>query len=300
LRVLTTAVGGQGIASGFRDAISLSWRLKLAISPSYPNYKDLFRGWYVERKQQLERSLAATIQNGNYCNESSKVKAFLRNWYLWLIQLVPSWRYDLELGPRKAGLTRYDHTLEAPFLPDFGGGISLPQVFAAPIDQPAPPVPMFTDDAIFSNQKRCIFQVVALATSLEELRSCQSEINSLGTRYNKDDLVSLAETTYIVHKQAHQTLQATSRLAPPPESRNIVRVVGAEEYKATGETEGAIARGFPRPEPLYYEPNRIYKDLGAHVVFAVIRWDRIVFARCRNLFELEVALTGIEEALKEK
>ncbi|KIM95300.1 hypothetical protein OIDMADRAFT_45231 [Oidiodendron maius Zn] len=267
--------GGQGIASGFRDAISLSWRLKLAISPSFPNHDLLFRGWYMERKQQLERSLASTIENGNYCNEASKFKAFLRNWYLWLIQLVPSWRYDLELGPRKAGMTRYDYIPGAPFLPDYGGGISFPQVFAGPIDQPAPALPIFTDDAIFSKQKRGIFQVVALIDSLEQLQ----------------------KATYVVHNQTHQNAEALLLSALPAGATNIVRVIGAKEYKAVGETTEAIASGFPRPQPLFYEPNRIYKELGKDVAFVIVRWDRIVFARCRNLAELKEALSKVEDVL---
>ena len=56
-------VGGQGIASDFGDTISLSWRLKLAIGPSFSNHEVLFQGWYNERKQQNERSLASTIGN---------------------------------------------------------------------------------------------------------------------------------------------------------------------------------------------------------------------------------------------
>jgi hypothetical protein len=296
-QLLIIAVGGQGIASGFRDAIALSWRLKLAISPSCTNYDRLFRGWYLERKQQLERSLASTIDNGNYCNEPSKFKAFLRNWLLWLIQLVPSWKYDLELGPRKAGMTRYDFTPDTPFLPNFRGGISFPQVFAAPIDQPAPSLPMFTDDIIFSKQKRGIFQVVALIRSLEQLRSVQRDIISLGAKYDKDGIVYLAETTYIVHDQAHASLQASSFLVSPVTSENVVRVVSAEEYTAAGDTEEAVTKGFPRPAPLYYDPERICNDLGKDISLAIVRWDRIVFASCTDLVQLEAALRLIEDVL---
>ena len=46
--------GGQGIASGFRDAISLAWRLELVIKNPNIDYDQLLTGWYVERKQQVE------------------------------------------------------------------------------------------------------------------------------------------------------------------------------------------------------------------------------------------------------
>lgn len=292
-------VGGQGIASGFRDAISLAWRLKLAISPSYPNYDFLFRGWYTERKQQLERSLAATIANGNYCVEPSRFKAFIRNWFLWLKQLVPSWKYDLELGPRKAGMMRYNYTPDTPFLANYGGGISFPQVFAAPIDQPAPPLPMFTDDAIFSKQKRGVFQVVALTSSIEQLRDVRRSIVTLEKNYDIEDVLLLAETTYILHNCARQKNQDCSNLGSISQTESIVRVIDAEEYKAAGETPNALALTFPRPEPINYDPNRICNDLGKDVIFAIVRWDRIVFARCRSISELKVVLRTIDNVLRE-
>ena len=46
--------GGQGIASGFRDAISLAWRLELVTKNPSIDYEQLLTGWYVERKQQVE------------------------------------------------------------------------------------------------------------------------------------------------------------------------------------------------------------------------------------------------------
>jgi hypothetical protein len=41
----------------------------------------------MERKQQLEKSLAATVENGNFCNERNPIKIFFRNCYLWTCQL---------------------------------------------------------------------------------------------------------------------------------------------------------------------------------------------------------------------
>ena len=290
--VLMTAVGGQGIASGFRDAISLSWRLLLAISPTCKDYDVLFRGWYTERKQQLEWSLAATIQNGNYCNEPSKFKAFLRNWYLWSIQLIPSWRYHLELGPRAAGMTKYEYRPGVPFIPKYGGGVSFPQVFAAPINGPAPALPMFTDDGIFAKSKSGIFQVVVLVDSLKELQSACQQIENISAKHGMGQLVDLTEATYIVHNQGRQVPKAS-----PIETRNVLRVIDAEEYKAAGETEEALAKKFPRPAPLYYDPQRIRKDLGANALYVIVRWDRIVFASCKDLRGLIDALSMVNSVL---
>jgi hypothetical protein len=294
--VLILAVGGQGIASGFRDAISLSWRLCVALSPSCTSYDALFRGWYTERKQQLEWSLASTIQNGNYCNEPSKFKAFLRNWYLWSIQLIPSWRYNLELGSRAAGMTKYLYSPGVPFLPKYGGGVSFPQVFAAPLDGPAPSLPMFTDDEIFAKSKRGIFQAVALVGSLQELQDARQQIASIRESSGVSQVIDLAETTYIVHGQRQQTPQASS-ISMLKEMKHVIRVVDAEEYKAAGETEDARARNFPRPPPLHYNPHRIRMDLGHDALYVIVRWDRIVFASCRDLKEFTDVLSMVAGVL---
>ena len=95
--------GGQGIASGFRDASALAWRLQLACRPGFKNHQAAFRAWYVERKQQLERSLATTIRNGEMVTEGNWLKIMVRDTMLWLIQLVPSWKRELEKGSAGRG-----------------------------------------------------------------------------------------------------------------------------------------------------------------------------------------------------
>jgi 2-polyprenyl-6-methoxyphenol hydroxylase-like FAD-dependent oxidoreductase len=82
-------VGGQGIASGFPDASSLAWRLALACQENTTNYENLLSGWYRERKQQLERSLATTVENGKLCPEANTWKFFFLKLALRIIQLVP-------------------------------------------------------------------------------------------------------------------------------------------------------------------------------------------------------------------
>ncbi|CBF75733.1 predicted protein [Aspergillus nidulans FGSC A4] len=79
-------VGGQVISSGFRDAASLAWRLALLCRQSTldsPRHEAVLKNWYLERKQQLEKSLALTIRNREFVTE------------------IPSWQRQLRLGHRK-------------------------------------------------------------------------------------------------------------------------------------------------------------------------------------------------------
>lgn len=140
--------GGQGIASGFRDAISLAWRLALLCHhhPTTPRFHEqVLAAWYQERKQQLEKSLASTIENGKFVCEAHFGKILVRDWYLWLVQLVPSWKRHLQLGQRKDGLIRYVHSEGMPFLPELNGGLNLPQIFCKDMNGKV----FFTDDVIF-------------------------------------------------------------------------------------------------------------------------------------------------------
>ena len=91
--------GGQGIVSGFRDAMALAWRLKVGCNRRA--HEQLFRAWYLERKQQLESSLAATVENGRYVTERNAFRILVRDTYLALLQLVPPWKRWLEQGQRR-------------------------------------------------------------------------------------------------------------------------------------------------------------------------------------------------------
>ena len=287
-------VGGQGIASGFRDAISLSWRLKLATQRSFPDYEALFAGWYGERKQQLERSLASTIENGNFCNEPSRVKAFVRNWYLWSVQLVPSWKHNLQLGGRREGMTKYDWAPGMPFLSKYGGGRSLPQVFTAPIDGAASAIPSFTDDTIFRQDKKDVFQVVALLDSPNQLKKAIGDIEQLKLLQG---LLDPIDATYIVHGEI-PAMWPDELESLSISHTNIIRVLGAEEYTAAGLTKTASALVYKRPPPLLYDPNRIRKDLGFDARYVIVRWDRFVFASCKDVEELRAAVAQLDQSVK--
>jgi 2-polyprenyl-6-methoxyphenol hydroxylase-like FAD-dependent oxidoreductase len=103
--------GGQGIASGFRDSISLAWRLNLITKNPGINYEELLTGWYVERKQQVEvcmsllcmglmEALAATVFNGGLVCQRSKFKSWLRNVLIRSLVWISPLKHTLEMGPR--------------------------------------------------------------------------------------------------------------------------------------------------------------------------------------------------------
>lgn len=275
--------------------MALSWRLKVACLPGYKDYESLLEAWYTERKQQLELSLAATIENGKYVTEGDPLKRLARNTYLWLIQLVPTWKRSLEQGARREGMLRYVFEPGMHFLPDYGGGQTMPQVYAAPICFDGSCLPkegiIFTDDQVFSPSKSGPFQLVALVERLEDIKEYGRELEDVDEFAH--NLVIAGEVTYIVadiDACGVSDLPSSSTKLKMAALRSVIRIATADEFASSH-----LCRG--RPEPLYYNPYRIHQSFPGKK-FLVVRPDRIVFAACRDKAELIDALRQIEPVLK--
>ncbi|KAH9844686.1 putative monooxygenase [Teratosphaeria destructans] len=284
--------GGQGIASGFRDACSLAWYLELVCQPGSTDHASLLKSWYSERKQQLEKSIAATVQNGAYVTERDPIKIFLRDTYLWLVQLVPSWRRQLEKGPRAEGMTRYSYEDGMLFLPNLHGGWQFPQVYCTRVtdvvgDVAKAPI-YFTDDVIFDVHKRGLLQLVVIIQHPREMDPSR-ELSAVDAW--SDGHVLASEATHIIQKTAMD-------LGPSPASQGansigrdgVVRLASAEEFAASPLCVG-------RPEPRYYDPYWIQTAVEGRR-YVLLRKDRFVFAACNDLAELKYALQQLQPMLR--
>ncbi len=295
--IISIPVGGQGIASGFRDASSLAWRLVLACRPDFTgNHSKLLAAWYLERKQQLERSLRSTVENGAYCTEGNRVKIFLRDWHLWLVQLVPSWKHWLEMGPRSEGMTKYDYVDGAgmPFLPQVGGGTCFPQVYCRDLNPSDKRREQggklrFTDDVIFAEKKKRLFQIVVLLDRMEEVEEARRSLRDVDSLSGGEILGE--EATFIIH-DFNATLDSTSQHAiSVPE--NLVRIATGDEFAEDPQM------CLNRPRPQYYDAYRMKQEVqGAK--FVILRPDRFVYAACRYKQALDSAIETIAEVLELK
>lgn len=194
-------------------------------------------------------------------------------------------------------MTKYDWAPGMPFLQQYAGGKSFPQVFSAPIDGPAPSIPTFTDDTIFAPEKKGLFQIVALLDRIDQLNAARTDIAQLKSSGSLS-ILDPSEATYIVHSVSSGAAPVSALPDKEKMRDNIIRVLGAEEYIAAGRTDDAISKGFPRPPPVFYDPNRIRKDIGYDKVYVIVRWDRFVFAACRNYTELKDAVSRVEPTLR--
>ncbi|KAJ5936560.1 hypothetical protein N7466_003010 [Penicillium verhagenii] len=266
--------GGQGIASGFRDAVSLAWRLVLLCrqkntnKPS--NHEDVLSGWYIERKQELERSLASTIGNGEFVTESNPIKIFIRDWSLFFMHFVPSWRRDLRLGRRKEGLVQYQYSPGLPFNPDHNGGICLPQIYLTPVC--ASSEVFFSDDIIFGKGKKGMLQLLVYLQSTDELAMASKAISSI-QGFSKEE-INASEVTYIIETVGIDTKATTANGAS-----SIYRLATAREF-----AESSLCLG--RPEPEYYDSLCLRRALKANK-YVLVRPDRFIYAACDEITQLD-------------
>jgi hypothetical protein len=224
------------------------------------------KAWYEERKQQLEKSLASTIENGKFVTEGNPLKIFIRNVYLWFVQLVPSWRHELSLGRRKEGLVRYEHSSGMPFIPEHNGGLCLPQVYCRSMESSDTDV-RFTDDVIFGPGKTGLFQLLVYVKTLEEVSSARELVSDIGDMSHGE--IRANEVTFLVEDMAD---------LPCKIGHDVFRLASGEEF-----AQSRLCANRPRPE--FFDPFYLGKALKGRR-FTVVRPDRFIFASCDSREDL--------------
>lgn len=254
--------------------------MTLACRPDFQNYEDLLSAWYLERKQQLETSLAITVSNGSAITESNRFKILLRDWYLWGIQLVPSWKRQVEMGHRYYGMIKYKYEPGMAFLPNCGGGFCFPQVYCVKLERNGENSTVtFTDDAIFDPAKTGLFRTVVLLDNLAELDAAQKALTDIDALSNNE--LHASSATYILQS----TIFNTADLHSLDPTINIYRLATGSEF-----TQSPLCEG--RPVPKYYDEHRLSKEAGGKR-FVVLRPDYFAFAACMGKEEVDIAATGI-------
>lgn len=283
---MCNSVGGQGIASGFRDAISLAWRLAvLCSSPKTLDHEPILTGWYQERKQQLDKSLAVTVHNGSMVNTRSAVYGYLRNWLLWGMKLIPQWKHMLEQGPRAQGPSRYKYIPGFPFLPELNGGLCFAQTYCTAVARDKEFDEgriLFTDDVIFSENKKMLFQVVVLLQSLSELEQAVDSLSRI-TKVGHN-LLSADEATFFVPRRSVKEGLNQNDLDRVRD--RLFRSANAEEF---GQSQLCLNR----PAPRGYREMLLWESTGKR--YAILRPDRFIFAICDTSAELDGAVRRLAE-----
>lgn len=271
--------GGQGIASGFRDASALAWRLAHLYREPKANYVEVLRGWYTERKQQFDRSLATTIRNGEFVTNARPWQAFLRDWVFWILQLSPTIKRHLSRGPRNDGMIKYKAGPGLPFIGELGGGLNVPQVYARDLFSGKL---SFTDDFIYDPSKKSLFQLLVLSATIQDGLRALEQVQGMSQR--TEGRIREGEATVLIHDTNAQSGDTKSQQA------SILRIATEDEFAAS-----ELCRG--RPAPNDYDAFVLWKEIGKSAVFVVLRQDRYVYAACSTVEDLWQSLSKLKELL---
>ena len=124
--------GGQGIATGIRDAQSLAWRLTVMsrMGVGKEVREKVLRGWSQERRHAWNAAMRATKLNGSIVNERSLIGGLLYRAWVRVLWLFPSIAWRLTRAAFKDKLV-YNHQScpEGFFIGDKGGGKKLAQIW---------------------------------------------------------------------------------------------------------------------------------------------------------------------------
>ena len=261
--------GGQGIASGFRDAFSLAWRLSLLAVYPKMRHEELLIAWYEERKQQVDQcklvyvlialnlfvlALALTVFNGNMVCQRSIILSTARNVILKMLCSSSNYfRETLEASSR-GKMMKYRYQKGLCFLEQKQAGVYLPQVHAWQKGKH-----MMTDDILFSKSKDThFFQLLILAETLDKARNIASQLSKLATQQLSRDMLDAKYATYLISERKSAENQNSSD--------KFIFVMSSEEYEK---------QGFEPTLP-GYNGERIRNEVKG-ATFVVVRPDRFIF-----------------------
>ena len=142
---------------------------------------------------------------------------------------------------------------------------------------------MFSDSVIFSAQKKSLFQIVVLASSVEHARLECAILKRLAVKFQhwKD---ILEESTVVVH-DLEANMADTEHWNP----QQVVRPATAKEFSSSALCEG-------RAKPLGYDPF-LLRSQHPDKTYIVVRPDIFTFAACADTKQLLFALEEMDKLL---
>ncbi|TGJ85353.1 hypothetical protein E0Z10_g3421 [Xylaria hypoxylon] len=264
--------GGQGIASGLRDAQQLAWRLMFL--QRLPNVNrsicdEILQTWVQERSYSVRLAANFTKLNGQLCNHGDSWKFWLLRNIDWALRQVPFFRGipDPLAGIEARGFTTVDGGF---FSPEHGGGGRLPQVY-------------------LSSQRT--------GPELSDLILCpKNTVMTLAVVAGDDPENARAEARRALDK---------SEIDKAVLSYDSIRVVCSKPYTGMADNlevyyptpvEQLSEAGVPiRP---LYAPSNLFSRFSPHTKFVILRADFFTFGLAKNYLELVECITYLKYRLR--
>lgn len=283
--------GGEGIAAGLRDAMSLRWRLDLISKMSLKSdaIERLLMGWNLERRQGIDEATRNTMINGRMVNLRSPVLAFLRNTVIKLLWTIPA---VAEYLTQKA---LYDNFFYKPcqngfFLASQRGGHKLSQTWLRQRSGPC----QLSDDVLFTGKQSFVLMVIVdnEKDSDEEIHARLNQIQGILHHANiNSTVISTSQAIILAHQcfeEIHLPFKVQKNSATLPLSIYFSCDPSAE---ATGMDllTGPIMRR--------YNKRSIRHDLGSNASFVILRRDLYLFSVSQNISEFQEAINYFQGLL---
>ncbi|RKL12515.1 hypothetical protein BFJ70_g16210 [Fusarium oxysporum] len=264
--------GAQGIASGIRDALGLSWRLALLFGPhscfSTPEHRDvLLEGWSRERRKGVDVSSIVTARSGNILLSKSTSLVGLLKVIGGVLDLVPFVRdrllrltFDESDGHRGVD--------SGFFLEKEGGGVKTAQVCLNTITG----VTQLSDEVIWK-QSGVLTLLLLRHPDKEEAVGIKEILDEAGLPpyLLSEDIIELCEGTF------NDGTELLSHL---------------ETNKFFLGTEEDTVRIMAQPLMPHYNPSAFRDRFQPATRYALIRPDLIVFSQARSPKQLGLQLNA--------
>ncbi|KAI2616331.1 monooxygenase-like protein [Hypoxylon sp. NC1633] len=265
--------GGQGIASGMRDAHQLAWRI--ALLQRLPRSdaalrESLLSAWSNERRQGIEDAAAITSLNGRLCNKGDSYIFWLLRNLVWLIKKIPFIPNVSEYPLAKSETRGYKLVQDAFCLPEFGGGGRIAQVYVESKRQ----LPMLSDGLIRSTDTVFTLLVIERGDQENPVAEAQAALRSI----NLDQSVLSEDSIRVIVPQSISTATAST--------------IKPEVYHPTPAQRLADLGISVKPN---YDASKYLGRFGPAVKFAIVRPDFYVFALAKDAEELVACLRALQQ-----
>ncbi|SMY26208.1 unnamed protein product [Zymoseptoria tritici ST99CH_1A5] len=271
--------GGQGIASGIRDAHQLAWRIalieKAAGTIELPS-DTILEAWAKERTQSVKDAAFLTKMNGSLCNDANPLVFTIVSWVEWAIRFVfPAFEsYDPQADSERKGMRGLAGGF---FLSKYGGGLRLPQVYVDTLLKGT----VLSDDMFLSAPSP--MQVLVLVRGNHPPTYGRRTIKDLLAKHGIPHGVISPDATSILSLNSEQRPESIGSYA-----ERSVRKASLTPLKRLSKRQARTG----------YSIDVFDSRLGAGTKYVVVRPDFYIFATARNDKELDLCLQGLCALLK--
>ena len=253
--------GGQGIASGMRDAHQLAWRIAYLESITDVDealVDKMLNQWANERRKSINAATFQTKLNGQLCNEPESWSFYLFRKFLGWYEMLPF----VPLFPSTVGAMDkkgFKNVADGFLLREYGGGGKFPQIFCE------------NEDGVFGHSDDVLDSVPAL------LKLLVLNGSTLALKEARNTVQRSGLPRYLLNEDSIVTLTAGSKSNNEAIGKYFIHPATPEPGSCCDVRSG-------------YREEAFREWLGKKTVFAILRPDFYVFALLETGGDLDDAL----------